>query len=84
MGARSAVQLRPAAVYSRLIAMPPRCTVCSHPRRAQIDAALIAGESLRNIAQRFDGPSAWSIYRHTKQALGDPREAGVVPPIDRR
>jgi hypothetical protein len=22
--------------------------------------------SLRNIAQRFKGPSAWSIYRHTK------------------
>jgi hypothetical protein len=48
--------------------MPPRCKTCSHPQRAKIDAAIIAGESLRNIAQRFEGPSAWSIYRHTKHA----------------
>jgi hypothetical protein len=48
--------------------MPPRCRTCSHPQRAQIDAAIIAGESLRNIAQRFGGPSPWSVYRHTKHA----------------
>jgi hypothetical protein len=48
--------------------MPPRCRTCSHPQLAEIDAAIIAGASLRNIAQRFDGPSPWSIYRHTKHA----------------
>lgn len=54
--------------HPRIGSMPPRCSVCSHPERVEIDAAIIAGGSLRNIAQRFDGPSAWSIYRHTKHA----------------
>jgi len=48
--------------------MPPRCKSCSHPQRAEIDAAIIDGVSLRNIARRFDGPSPWSIHRHTKHA----------------
>jgi hypothetical protein len=43
--------------------MPPRCKTCSHPRRAEIDAAIIDGVSLRNIAQQF-GPSPWGIRRH--------------------
>jgi hypothetical protein len=47
--------------------MPPRCKACSHPQLAEIDRAIIAGESLRNIAQQFGGPSPWSVYRHTKQ-----------------
>lgn len=39
------------------------CTVCTHPQRAAIDAALLAGESLRNIAQRY-GTSVTALHRH--------------------
>jgi hypothetical protein len=33
--------------------MPRTCTACSHPERGDIDAALVAGETLRDIARRF-------------------------------
>jgi hypothetical protein len=43
--------------------MTRTCTVCTHPDRESIDKALLTGESLRNIAKRFDiGPSA--VFRH--------------------
>jgi len=32
--------------------MPRTCTVCTHPERAAIDQALLAGEPLRDIARR--------------------------------
>jgi hypothetical protein len=48
--------------------MPPTCAVCRHPERASIDKAIVDGLSLRNIAQRFDGPSAWGIHRHKQHA----------------
>ncbi len=32
--------------------MPRSCTVCTHPERAAIDRALLAGEPLRDIARR--------------------------------
>jgi hypothetical protein len=43
--------------------MTRTCTICTHADRESIDKALLAGESLRNIAKRFDiGPSA--VFRH--------------------
>jgi hypothetical protein len=43
--------------------MPRTCTVCTHPKRLQIERAMVAGTSLRNIAGRF-GPSKTAITRH--------------------
>ncbi len=45
--------------------MPRPCSICIHPKRAEIDAALVAGGAYRNVATRFDaGPS--SVKRHTE------------------
>ena len=44
--------------------MPKPCSLCTSPRRDEIDAALVAGrDSLRNIAERF-GTSAPTLLRH--------------------
>lgn len=43
--------------------MPRTCTVCTHPKRLQIERAIVAGTSLRAIAGRF-GPSKTAITRH--------------------
>ena len=43
--------------------MPRTCTVCTHPDRAAIDRALVAGDAYRNIAQRT-GTSATALHRH--------------------
>ena len=44
--------------------MPPVCTLCRHPDRAEIDAALVApSEPLRIIAGRF-GTSSATLLRH--------------------
>lgn len=43
--------------------MPQICKVCRHSQRSEIDQALVAGESLRNIAGRF-GTSASALHRH--------------------
>jgi hypothetical protein len=46
--------------------VPRTCTVCTHPKRQEIDRALIAGEAFRNIAERF-GTSATALTRHKKE-----------------
>ena len=43
--------------------MSRKCTICKHPDRDTIDAALIASEPYRNIAQRFD-VSITALHRH--------------------
>ena len=48
--------------------MPRTCTVCSHPNLPDLNAALLMGESLRNIAKRF-GTSASAAYRHHREHL---------------
>lgn len=52
----------------------PRCSICIHPNRAEIDKALIAGESFRTIAGRF-GTSRTSLGRH--------RDAHLAQQIER-
>ena len=43
--------------------MARTCTVCKNSQRDEIDEALVAGESLRNIAGRY-GTSATALHRH--------------------
>lgn len=48
--------------------MPRVCTVCSHPDRAAIDQALVAGEPNRRIAARA-AVSETSIRRHKASCI---------------
>jgi hypothetical protein len=48
--------------------MPQVCTICRHASRDEIDQALIAGESFRNIAKRY-GTSATALFRHRSRDL---------------
>ena len=43
--------------------MPRTCTICHHPRRLQIEQALIGGTALRTISGQF-GPSKTAVMRH--------------------
>lgn len=43
--------------------MPKACSLCASPRRDEIDAALVAGASFRDIAGRF-GTSKSAAERH--------------------
>src|SRR5215218_1884533 len=49
--------------------MPRTCTVCAHPDRADIDSALVRGESIRNIASRYVSLSRPAIQRHSENHL---------------
>lgn len=58
--------------------MPRTCTVCSHRKLSEIDAALVSNESFRNIAKRF-GVSASAVYRHQQQHIsGAPDQVNAV------
>ena len=48
--------------------MPRGCSICQHPQRPVIDAALAAGEALRNIRQRC-GTSTTALHRHKHTPL---------------
>jgi hypothetical protein len=48
----------------------PKCSICSHPERADIDRALVAGEAYRRIAART-GTSVTSLRRHRDAHLAD-------------
>lgn len=50
--------------------MPRTCTVCTHPKRSEIDKALLAGDSYRHIASRFDTSTA-ALQRHKKDHLSE-------------
>jgi len=45
--------------------MPRVCTICSHPERAAIDAALVSGEPMRGIARMF-AVSEDALNRHKR------------------
>jgi hypothetical protein len=49
--------------------MPRTCTICTHAQRQAIDEALVAGESFRSIAFRFD-TSHMAVQRHKKHLSG--------------
>lgn len=48
--------------------MPRRCTVCIDSRRAEIEEALKAGATLREVAVQ-PGLSASAIHRHSRNHL---------------
>jgi transcriptional regulator of acetoin/glycerol metabolism len=48
--------------------VPRVCTICKHPKRDEIDKALISGESLRGIARRFKVDDS-SLDRHKSDHL---------------
>jgi hypothetical protein len=48
--------------------MPRTCTICQHPKRADIDKALVDGEPYRSIAKRFD-TSDQAMYRHKAEHI---------------
>ena len=48
--------------------MPRTCTICDHPQRKAIDAALLTAESLRNISVRT-GTSTTALHRHRHSHL---------------
>lgn len=65
--------------------MPRVCTICTHPQRGAIDAALLAGGSFRNIAQQFAiSPTALFRHRgeHIPAALAQAQEATEVAQAD--
>ena len=64
--------------------MGRRCTVCTHPKRDEIDRALIAGEPYRDIARRY-GLSKDALRRHREHIprdLARSREAEEVARAD--
>jgi len=48
--------------------MPRTCTICNHPSREAIEKALLAGDSFRNVAKRFE-TSTTALYRHKSDHL---------------
>jgi hypothetical protein len=48
--------------------MPPKCSICIHDQKQEINRALIAGEPFRIIAERF-GTSATALHRHKGEHL---------------
>jgi DNA-binding NarL/FixJ family response regulator len=48
--------------------MPRTCTICRHPDLEEINKALIAGESIRDIASQHFVKSA-SVERHKRSHL---------------
>jgi hypothetical protein len=58
--------------------MPRTCTICQHPHRIAIDAALVAGTSYRDIAGQFQ-VSKTAVARHGGEhipaAIGKSQEA---------
>jgi len=49
--------------------MPRPCSVCVHPEREAINESLVAGQALRNIAERFGSVSVTALHRHRRDHL---------------
>jgi hypothetical protein len=66
--------------------MPRSCTVCTHPARAEIDEALVAGVSAAEIAGRYRTIGERAIRRHRSnhlpEKLAKAHEAQAVAQAD--
>ncbi len=64
--------------------MPRTCTICVHPERQAIDAALLAGTPIRGIARTFRvSEDALSRHKeHVAPALAKAHEAAEVAKAD--
>lgn len=54
--------------------MPQKCSICIHPQRAEIEKALLAGESLRDVAGRCPASrpvSRSALHRHMQEHLSE-------------
>jgi len=49
--------------------MPQICTICTHQKADKINEAIVAGQSLRGIAEQY-GTSATSLGRHKSHISG--------------
>ena len=49
--------------------MPRRCTVCDSPKRDEVDRALVAGASFRDIAGQCPGLTKSAVARHAAEHL---------------
>ena len=49
--------------------MPRSCTVCSHPKREEIDRALVGGESAAEISGRYRTVGERAVRRHRSNHL---------------
>jgi hypothetical protein len=60
------------------------CTICIHSRRAEIDKALMAGETFRNLAERVSlSPTALFRHRdHLSQTLIKAKDAAEISHAD--
>jgi len=64
--------------------MPRRCSVCTHPRRPEIDHAIVSGNSYRTVAQQFT-VSRDAVVRHRRHlsvALGKPLSSEQLSPSE--
>jgi hypothetical protein len=50
------------------VIVPQTCSICSHADRLQIEASLVAGMPLRNIAKQFSC-SVTALHRHKSNCL---------------
>jgi transposase-like protein len=58
----ASVRLRP---RPRVELVSPRCSICDHRQRGEIDRALVEGGSVRDVARRF-GVGRNAVHRHRK------------------
>jgi hypothetical protein len=61
----------------------PRCTVCSHSARPQIDLALASGIAAQAIAERH-GLNRQAVWRHGKQHLSPEVKAALALKLVRK
>jgi hypothetical protein len=54
-----------------------RCTICAHPRRAQLELGMILGTSMRVLAKRFECSSD-ALQRHSKRHLTPTQRAAIL------
>jgi hypothetical protein len=54
-----------------------RCTICAHPRRAQLELGMILGTSMRVLAKRFECSSD-ALQRHGKRHLTPTQRAAIL------
>jgi hypothetical protein len=65
--------------------VPRACTICAHPERDALEAAMVAGETLRDIARRFRvGKDAAARHKadHLPERLAKAHEVEEVADAD--
>ena len=61
----------------------PRCTICNHPARPQIDLAIATGVAKRAIAERFQ-VSRDAVWRHAQAHLTAEMRAALATKLLQR